>query len=561
VSNKRTKCLLIADFTAGSLMGLLENSSGLPECSVDASPFDQVAQVILQANHECWSAEPQLAIVWTRPERVSPAFARVLAGETVVEQQVLDEVEAFCELASKLESRVSYCFLPTWVNTLPRRGLGVMDLKPGAGATYLLSQMNAHLIQHFASSRRFYVLDAGYWLQEAGKWAYSAKGWYLAKNPFGNEVFQLAAKEIKAALQTLGGKTKKLAVLDLDGTLWGGILGDVGWENLVIGGHDAIGEAFADFQRELKALRQRGILLAISSKNDESAALEAIARHPEMILRKEDFVSWRINWNDKAANIVDLVSELNLGLDSVVFFDDNPAERSRISEALQQIFVPELPDDKMMLASFLRKLNCFDLSFISEADRTRTELYHLEWERKELRKTTQTFDEWIEKLQTRTVIEPLNSHNQDRALQLLNKTNQMNLSTRRLMDSELQAWANAPQNRFWTLRVMDRFGDAGLVGLMSLAIEGDHGRITDFVLSCRVMGRKIEAAMLHQLLVQAKKLGLSFVEANYIPTKKNEPCLKFFESSGSEMHGNLFKWNMKQDFQPPQHITIEPSQA
>ena len=151
------------------------------------------------------------------------------------------------------------------------------------------------------------MLDTDRWLRTAGKWAYSPKGWYLAKNPFGNEVFSQAAKDIKAALRALAGKTKKLLVLDLDETLWGGILGDVGWENLIIGGHDAVGEAFADFQHELKALRQRGVLLAIASKNDEPAALEAIAKHPEMILKKEDFVSWRINWNDKAANIAELV--------------------------------------------------------------------------------------------------------------------------------------------------------------------------------------------------------------------------------------------------------------
>ncbi len=482
-----------------------------------------------------------------------------MAGETFSEESVLSEIDGFCDLVSKVQEKLSYSFIPAWVITLPRRGLGVMEFKQGTGSTYLLGKMNAHLIQRFSTSKAFHVLDTDRWLRTAGKWAYSPKGWYLAKNPFGNEVFSQAAKDIKAALRALAGKTKKLLVLDLDETLWGGILGDVGWENLIIGGHDAVGEAFADFQHELKALRQRGVLLAIASKNDEPAALEAIAKHPEMILKKEDFVSWRINWNDKAANIAELVLELNLGLDSVVFLDDNPVERARVSEALPQVFVPELPDDRMLFATFLRKLDCFDPGFISETDRTRTQLYQTEKERETLRATTQSFDEWLEKLATRVTIEPLNDQNWDRALQLLNKTNQMNLSTRRLTDAELQAWVDSPQNQFWTLRLTDRFGDSGLVGLMSLAVDGERGRMVDFILSCRVMGRKIEETMLYFILTEARKLGIVLVEADYVPTKKNEPCLKFLERTRGERQGNLFRWDTRQDFQPPPYVAIEMS--
>jgi FkbH-like protein len=559
--NNRTECLIIADFTVGSLAGLLENSASQPDCKVAVAPFDQVAQVILQADDEVWAAKPQVTVVWTRPERISPAYAKVLAGENIAEQDVLDDVNAFCELISKLEGRASYCFIPSWVNTMPRRGLGVMDMKAGAGAAYLLARMNAQLMQRFATSRTFHVLDASRWISEAGKFAYSVKGWYLAKNPFGNEIFNQAARDIKAALRAFGGKTKKLAVLDLDGTLWGGILGDLGWENLGLGGHDAIGEAFVDFQREIKALRQRGILLAISSKNDEPAALEAITKHPEMILRQEDFVAWRINWNDKAGNIADLVKQLNIGMDSVVFLDDNPVERARVAEALPQVFVPELPEDKMMLASFLRKLDCFDPGFISEADRARTQLYQSEQEREALRGTTQSIDEWMEKLATKVTIEPLNDVNRDRALQLLNKTNQMNLSTRRLSDAELRAWVSEPQNRFWTLRVADRFGDSGLVGLMSLATNGTSAQVVDFILSCRVMGRKVEEAMLYQLLTEAEKLGLGQIKADYLPTKKNEPCLKFLERNVESREGNLFHWKTGNGSHPPKFIAIESLSA
>src|SRR5262249_22447003 len=162
--------------------------------------------------------------------------------------------------------------------------------------------------------------------------SFSPRLWYLGKIPYANEVFKEAARDVKSALRGLAGKARKLVIVDLDETLWGGIVGEDGWEHIKLGGHDPASEALADFQRELKALTRRGILLGIVSKNEEAVALAAIDKHPEMVLRRSDFTGWRINWGDKAANIVDLVNELNLGIDSVVFIDDNPSERARVRE-------------------------------------------------------------------------------------------------------------------------------------------------------------------------------------------------------------------------------------
>ena len=169
-----------------------------------------------------------------------------------------------------------------------------------------------------------------------------------------------AAADIRAAFVGLRGAAKKLLVLDLDDTLWGGIVGDAGWENLRLGGHDPQGESFADFQRAIKNLKRRGVVLALVSKNEESVALEAIRNHPEMVLKEDDFVGWRINWTDKARNIAELATELNLGLQSVVFIDDNPVERARVREALPEVFVPEWPEDKLLYASAFGQLRCFD---------------------------------------------------------------------------------------------------------------------------------------------------------------------------------------------------------
>jgi len=182
----------------------------------------------------------------------------------------------------------------------------------------------------------------------------------MGKLAFGNEVFKEAVKHVKSSLRGIRGKARKIVILDLDDTLWGGIVGDLGWRDLNLGGHDPVGEAFVDFQKTLKSLLNRGIILGIVSKNEESVALDALQNHPEMVLRPDDFAGWKINWSDKAMNIVELVAELNLGLDAVVFIDDNPVERACVKETLPDVLVPEWPEDRMLYKKALLDLDCFN---------------------------------------------------------------------------------------------------------------------------------------------------------------------------------------------------------
>ncbi len=326
-----------------------------------------------------------------------------------------------------------------------------------------------------------------------------------------------------------------------------------------MGGHDPIGEAHLDFQRSLKALTHKGILLGIVSKNEESVALEAINRHPDMVLREEDFAGWRINWQDKAQNIVDLVDELNLGAQSVVFIDDNPIERARVREAVPEILVPEWPQDKLRYQQALLSLNCFDVPSISQEDLVRNELYQVERQRETLKRQLSSVDDWLMTIDMKIKIEELNEANLVRTTQLFNKTNQLNLSTRRLSEVELVAWAEADDHKLWTCRVSDKFGDLGLVGIISLERDQQTGRIVDFVLSCRAMGRKVEETMVHTVLDYAKALGLDTVQAIYHPTAKNKPCLDFWQQSGFEMDASLeiFTWQVRENYALSSHIRLE----
>jgi len=380
----------------------------------------------------------------------------------------------------------------------------------------------------------------------------------MAKIPFGAEVFKEASRDIKSALRGLSGQAKKLIVLDLDETLWGGIVGETGWSQLRLGGHDPVGEAYVDFQRELKILRRRGVLLALVSKNDEAVALEAIRTHPEMVLRAEDFVGWRINWEDKAQNIADLIAGLNLGLDSVVFIDDHPTERARVRDTLPDVLVPDWPEDPALFRSALLSLRCFDAPAFSHEDVARTELYAAESRREELRTSIGSVQEWLHSLGIRVAVEELNAGNLARTAQLLNKTNQMNLATRRMTEPEILAWAGVGSRKLWTFRVADKYGDAGLTGILGIETGDDTVVITDFVLSCRVMGRKVEETMLSIAVDHARRLGLPRVAARYRPTERNRPCLQFFAESGFRREdADTFTWPTSEDYPAPACIQVE----
>ena len=329
-----------------------------------------------------------------------------------------------------------------------------------------------------------------------------------------------------------------------------------------LGGHDSVGEAFVEFQKSLKHLMRRGVLLAIASKNDESVALEAIDSHGEMVLHRDDFVAWRINWGDKATNIAEMVAALNLGLQSVVFIDDNPHERARVREALPEVLVPEWPTDPAYYSRALLSLTCFDSPTVSAEDLARNDLYAAERGREALYESIGSLDEWIRDLEVVVVAERLRADNLPRAAQLLNKTNQMNLTTRRLTEAGLSDWASTEGHVTWCISVADRLGDAGLTGIISVSVEGDTATLVDYVLSCRVLGRRVEQAMAHLAGRCAADLSARTLVATLIPTTKNGPCKRFFDESGfRRTDEHVYEWDLGTEYPPPADVTIEAPAA
>lgn len=514
--------------------------------------------VLLDDSHAVWEQPHDAALVWTRPDAAIPSFRELAEFRVVRLERILAEVDEFATALMRLRDRVTIVLVPTWTSPPHVRGLGPSDLRPG-GLGHALAAMNLRVLDRLASVPNLFALDTRSWLVEAGARAMEPSFWYMAKLPFAPQVFARAAAEAKSALVTARKGPRKLLVLDLDDVLWGGIVGEDGTKGLRLGGHDPVGEAFADFQRTLKALHNRGVLLAIASRNDEAVALDAIRTHPEMVLRENDFVAHRIDWRDKAGNIAELTAELGLGLDSVVFIDDSPAERARVREALPEVFVPEWPVETMRYAQALSSLRCFDTLGLTNEDRERGDLYRAEHAREAGRRAEQSAQDWLRSLDLVVQVEEFGERNLKRIAQLVNKTNQMNLTTRRHSEAELQQWCREPQRRLWSFRAADRFGDSGLIGVLSVEAIGERLQLVDFLLSCRVVGRGIELLMIHQAVKHATEAGLSRVVARHVPSERNRPCLEFWKSSGflASPDGHTFEWDTREPFAAPDALRVE----
>ncbi|MBF0625363.1 MAG: HAD-IIIC family phosphatase [Magnetococcales bacterium] len=552
-----TVTLILADFTVKPLVQSLNRRSAEPRFAARSGPFDQVLPVLLDPDHAAWQPAPSLLVVWTRPEAAVPAYARLLAGQTVAPDDLRRDVQRFADLLRTAAGRVATLLAPSWSRPPVERGLGLADLRPGMGLAHALTLMNLTLADGLAPAGNAFVLDSQRWLAQCGSRSWNPKLWYLGKLAWTPELLALAAADLAAAVVTVSGQARKILFLDLDETLWGEILGEVGWRRLTLGGHHPVGEALRDFQLALKRLKDRGVLLAILSKNREELALEALREHPEMVLRPEDFVGWRIDWNDKAANLAALLEEVNLLPQSAVFIDDNPAERARVREALPEVLVPDWPRDKLRYREALERLDCFDSAGLTAEDAVRTASYMAERQRRQSRTAVGSLAEWLGSLGLTIRVAALGADTLPRAAQLLNKTNQMNLRTRRLGEGELQHWAVQPGQRLWVFRVADRFGDYGLTAITGLTIDGDQARVSDFLLSCRVMGRGVERAMLHVLVRAARAAGCRTLAAEGLPTARNGPCLEFFRrESGWEGDGDRYVWDPARDYPVPGHVSL-----
>ena len=318
------------------------------------------------------------------------------------------------------------------------------------------------------------------------------------------------------------GQSFKCLVLDLDNTLWGGVIGDDGMDGIVIGQGSALGEGFAAVQEYAKELARRGIILAVCSKNDEANALEPFERHPDMVLRRADIACFRANWDDKPANIRAIAAELNIGIESLVFLDDNPFERNLVRAQLPVVAVPEVPDEPALIPGILADAGYFESLAITDDDRERTVQYHVNRAREQLRVSASDLEGYLRGLDMRMVWKRFDSAGLQRIVQLINKTNQFNLTTRRHTEEDIAALMANPNAFGLQIRLLDRFGDNGIIAVViGRMLEPEVVTIDTWLMSCRVLGRQVERTTLNLAASLSRGLGARRLVGDYIPTTKN----------------------------------------
>jgi FkbH-like protein len=413
----------------------------------------------------------------------------------------------------------------------PWRTLGNLEARHPGGFGRYVSLVN-HSLQE-AAPAHVSIHDVDDLAATSGRWAWSDDRFYHhAKLPCAPESLVAYAHSLASLVSAHVGAAKKCLVLDLDNTLWGGVIGDDGLGGIRVGQGDPDGEAYLAFQRYVKELGQRGVILAVCSKNTDAIAREPFEKHSEMVLRMDDIACFVANWDDKATNIGRIASELNIGLSSLVFVDDSPVERSIIRRLQPEVAVPEMPDDPAHYVRVLDRHRYFQALTVSAEDMRRTELYKAEGARKVLESSTTDLDAFLSSLELVADIRPIDADTLARTVQLISRSNQFNLTTRRYSNADILTMIDDPA---WVTRVIslrDRFGDNGLISVLLAKQSGDALTIDTWLMSCRVLKRGVERLALNHLVACARQRGLRKLLGEFVPTAKNALVRDHYASLG-----------------------------
>jgi FkbH-like protein len=404
-------------------------------------------------------------------------------------------------------------------------------LEPGTLA-FQIDLINRAILD-FAREEGAYVLDVAAIASSVGSahW-FDPVGWNAQKQPFAAVFNPLYADRLGSLLGAIRGKARKCLVLDLDNTLWGGAIGDEGVAGIVLGAGSAAGEAFLETQRIALTLQQRGVILAVASKNDDAVARQMFREHPDMLLGEKHIAVFQANWTDKASNLEAIANTLSIGLDALVLLDDNPAERAQLRAALPVVAVPELPSDPAHFGQIVISAGYFEAVSFSADDAIRGASYTENARRAEVMARSRDLGAYLNSLGMEFTLGPFNASNRARVTQLINKTNQFNLRTRRLTEKDVEAMQADPAVLTLQARLGDTFGDMGLISVVTCKIEGAGATVTDWLMSCRVLGRRVEEATYDALVMALSARGVEHLAASYSPTAKNSMVREHFDRLG-----------------------------
>jgi FkbH-like protein len=509
--------------------------------------YDQVAQEALTPDSKVNSSKPD-AVLFALDYRALPL--RLSLGDSATsiatQQGAIGYLQALRNGIKANSNAV--CIFQNFAPP-PETLFGSLDRSLPGTMRSLLDGVNRELAEFVLGSGDV-LLDVAGLAETVGlaDW-HNPQLWNLAKFSFSDELIPLYADHVARTIAALRGKSGKVLILDLDNTVWGGVIGDDGVEGIQIAQGDARGEAHLAVQRLALDLRQRGIVLAVSSKNTDEVAREPFEKHPEMLLKLEHIAVFQANWNDKATNIHAIAEELSLGLDSMVFLDDNPVERGLVRELLPQVSVPELPEDPAYYARTLMAGGYFEAVTFATEDLKRAGFYQDNAKRASLQKQVGGLDAYLASLDMTITFQPFDATARARIVQLINKSNQYNLTTRRYTDPEVAVAENDPEVFTLQVRLVDVFGDNGMISVVICRpSKADAWEIDTWLMSCRVLGRRVEHMVLREILDHARAADVHKLYGTYRPTDRNKLVVDHYEKLGftkvEEDASGVTRWEM-----------------
>jgi len=402
---------------------------------------------------------------------------------------------------------------------------------PSDDLSQSLNSFNRRLDQHFQNLENACVFDLETLAQFHGKRNITHPLLKFSSDLYFSESFMVeVGKKLATIVKAYKSKAKKCLVLDCDNTLWGGIIGENGIGGIKLSDNGP-GSEFYELQKRIKSLYNRGVILALNSKNNLPDVLEVLQKHPHMILKEKDFASIQVNWENKAENMIAIANDLNIGLDSMLFLDDDPVQRKLVRDLLPEVKVVELPKNPVSYFQTVQTLTDFETIKLTDEDKKRGLSYAAQKERKLLASTSKSFDDYLKSLNTIVTIEPANIKDIARLSQLCQRTNQFNLSTKRHTESDLKTYLDSTDKKLFSLKSKDIFGDDGIVGLGIVKTEDSSTEwsLDSFLVSCRVLGRNIENAFIDYISRMGLKSSITVLKAEYLPTAKNSQIKTFFE--------------------------------
>lgn len=527
---------VLASFTANPLAPFIAafgSASGIL-VRPHTSGGDQWHQEALDPSSGLRQFHPDVIVVALALEDLAEPLVYDYLGldAEAVDRQVADVVSRVGGLVDAIRRWSGAKILFHTFPTPAEPSLGIIDASHERGQTAAVRAIDRGVRARLAPLGDVYFVDVDRTLARVGHthW-HDARMWTLARIPYTTTAMMALAEDYAHYLRAFTGRVRKVLVVDLDDTLWGGIVGEDGPAGIHLGAGYK-GRAYVQFQRALRELSRRGVVLAINSKNNLDDAIEVIEQHPSMVLRRDDFAAVRINWQDKATNLVELSEELGLGLDSFVFVDDSAAECDRVRQALPEVLTVHLTGDPATYAHRVSSLRVFDALTFGDQDRARAAQYRSEARRRDLQQSIGSLEEYYRTLEMVMTVEPVSPSTLPRAAELTQRTNQFNLTTRRFTMDELREYLADPAHEGHVFALRDRFGDHGIIGLALLEQHGDTVIVATLLMSCRVLKRTVEDSVLAFVCGRAAARGATLVEGRFKPTRKNALAAALYESHG-----------------------------